>query len=430
VKKIFRFLAGSFIFLFLSAGCVPKSEETPVRVAVFNSDPAIIKILNDILRDIESRHPGLKVVLDNISYNDFQSKITTMMVAGNAPDVVSTEVNNFVDLYLRGAFEDLTAYAQRDGVDPKSYYPSVMNRFSPGGKIFAMPSDIAPFGLVYYNKKIFDAAGVPYPTADWKWPEPFLSICKKLVKKDAAGKFIHWAWADPYGEAADNFMLSDGGYYMDSEEHPTRLAMDSPEALKAYGFRWDMTYTYHVSPTRTEVQSFNFGNGAESMFANGQIAMMASGIWHTPSFLEHKDLDFDVVEFPQGPNGTQGWGSGGSGYAMTRGCKNKDKAWIVIKELTGEAVVSKMAATGLVQPALIKVAESDIFLKSPGPAHKKILLGMAKNSHFGPFIKNWQEIWYGQVGPALDPVWLGTKRPEEVLPKLTADVNQKYFPKN
>src|SRR5207245_2443787 len=114
-----------------------------------------------------------------------------------------------------------------------------------------------------------------------------------------------------------------------------------------------------VSPTRTQIQAFNFGNGAESMFANGQIAMMASGIWHTPNFLEHKDLDFDVVEFPKGPRDMQGWGCGGSGYAMAKGCKNKEKAWIVIKELTGEAIVSKMAATGLVQPALIKVAESD-----------------------------------------------------------------------
>ena len=416
---------GLMLVLMFSIGC--RAKEDAVRVAVFTSDVETIKILNGAMRQIESRHPGLKIVLANIPYNDFQNKITTMMAAGNAPDVVSTEANNFVDLYLRGAFEDLTDYAKRDGIDPKIYYDSVMKRYSPGGKIYALPTDIAPFGLVYYNKKVFDELGLPYPTSQWKWPEPFLSLCKKLVKKDASGKIIRWAWADPYGTDGNNFMLSNGGYFVDSEENPTKLTLDSPEVLEAFHFRWDLIYTYKVSPTPGQIQAFNFGPGAETMFANGQIAMMPSGIWHTPNFLQHKDLSFDVVEFPHGPRGTQGWGTGGSGYAMTRGCKKKDQAWEVIKELAGTAIESQIAATGLVQPSLIKVAESDVFLKSPGPAHKNILLKMTQDAHFGPFIRNWNEIWYGQVGPAMDQVWLGTKTPEQVLPKLVKELNRKYF---
>lgn len=81
----------------------------------------------------------------------------------------------------------------------------------------------------------------------------------------------------------------------------------------------------------------------------------------------------------------------------------------------------------MIQPALVKVANSDAFLKSPGPKNKKILLDMPKYSHFAPFIKNWEEVWFGQVGPGLDPMWLGTKKPSEVLPKLTEQINYKYF---
>ena len=81
----------------------------------------------------------------------------------------------------------------------------------------------------------------------------------------------------------------------------------------------------------------------------------------------------------------------------------------------------------MIQPALVKVAGSDAFLKSPGAAHKSILLDMPKNAHFAPFVMNWSEIWDGQVGPALDPAWMGNKKPEDILPKLTADLNRKYF---
>ncbi len=409
---------------FFSLGCA--KHDQAVRVAVYTSDPAILKILNDAMRAIESRHPGLKIELVNIDYNSFQDKLTTMMAAGDAPDVISVEANNFVDLSLRGVLEDLTPYVQRDQLDTKAYYATVMDRFSPGGKVYALPGDISPFGLVYYNKKIFDEAGVPYPTSNWSWPGSFLSVCQKLVKKDASGKIVRWAFADPYGIVADNFLLSDGGYYTDSETNPTRLALDSPQALEAFQFRWDLIWTYHVSPSPTDIQSYSFQNKPEDMFMNGQVAMIDSGIWHTPNFLE-KGISFDVVEFPKGPKGTRGWGCGGSGYAIWSGCKDKEKAWIVVKELTGPETEATLAQTGLIQPALIQVAKSDAFLKSIGPGNKKVLLGMPPDAHFTPFVKAWNEIWYGQVGPALDPVWLGEKKPGDVLPALTAGINKKYF---
>lgn len=426
MRKFFRTAAIGWVLpFFLCVGC--GTGQKPIRVSIFTTDPTIIKILNNAITNIESRHPGLKIELENIPYNSYQDKLTVEMAAGNAPDVIGVEVNNFVDLYLRGALENLSPYFQADGMDSKAYYPTALKRFSPGGSIYALPTDIAPFGMVYYNKKLFDEAGVPYPTSDWSWPEPFLSICQKLVKRDASGKIIQWAYADPYGTTADNFMLSNGGYYADSEENPTRMALDSPAVLVAFRFRWDLIWTYHVSPTPSDMQNYNFGSGAEPMFMNGVLAMMDSGLWHTPNFLQTKGLSFDVVEFPEGPKGKRGWGSGGSGFAVWNGGKNKQIAWMVVKELAADDAVSQVTATGMAQPALLKVAQSDVFLKSPGPLNKKILLDMPKYSHYAPFVKDWPEIWNGQVGPALDPVWLGEKKPEDVLPKINAEINRKYF---
>jgi multiple sugar transport system substrate-binding protein len=420
----FMFLGLALVLVFCSS-CAQK--EKPIRVSVFSTDKLLIKLMSDAIRSIQTKYPDIKIQMENIPYNDYQDKITVEMAAGDAPDVISVEASKFSDMYMRKAFEDLTPYVQRDNLDTKAYYPTILARFSPGGEIYALPTDIAPVGLLYYNKKVFNEAGVPYPTEKLQWPEPFLTICKKLVKKDANGKIVRWAYADPYGPAADVFLLSDGGYFMDSETNPTRLALDSPQAIEAYQFRWDMIFKWHVSPTLSDIQNFNFGNGAEDMFLNGQVAMMCSGVWHTPHFLE-KGLDFDVVEFPKGPTGKRGWGTGGSGYAMWSGCKDKEKAWRVIKEIAGEDLESHLTATGMIQPALIKVAQSDAFLKSPGPKNKKILLDMPQYSHFAPFIRNWEEVWYGQVGPALDKCWLGKAQPKDVLPKMTDEINKKYFP--
>jgi ABC-type glycerol-3-phosphate transport system substrate-binding protein len=140
-------------------------------------------------------------------------------------------------------------------------------------------------------------------------------------------------------------------------------------------------------------------------------------------------LEFDVAEFPMSPAGKKGWSTGGSGFAMCKAGKHKELAWKVIKALTSADSLSKMAATGFIQPALMTLSKSNVFLKSPGPAHKSILLEMPKYSHYSPFMANWGEITAGALGPVMDPVWLGTKTPEEVLPVICKTINEKYFQK-
>lgn len=422
-----KLLIALFPILALAAGCGNKG--TTIHLSQFLTDPVLISKLDDVVKDIESRHPGLKILVDNIPYNEYQQKITTQLAGGNAPDVIFVEVNNFVDLYLRDALEDLTPYCQKDGMDLKGYYDGVAHRFSPGGKIFAIPQDTAPSGLIYYNRKFFRDAGLPYPKDDWTWPEPFLSTCQKLIQKDAKGNVTRWAFADAYSVQYENFVFGNGGDYVDNTDNPTRVTLDSPNAVEAIGFRWALIQKYHVSPDPSQIQTASLANGQMDMFMNGQVAMLSSGIWQTPRFLEDKALDFDVVEFPHGPQGGKGWGTGGSGYALSKSSKNKDLAWLVIKEMTSAASVSQMTETGMIQPALMSLANSDVFLKSPGADHKAILLEMPKYSHYQPFMSNWNEIFFGVLTPAFDPMWLGTKTPDQVIPAVVKSINEKYFKK-
>ena len=225
-------------------------------------------------------------------------------------------------------------------------------------------------------------------------------------------------------------MFGNGADYVDNTDHPTRMTLDDPKALEAIAFRYALIQKYHVSPDPSQIMTASLASGQMDMFLNGQVAMLSSGIWQTPRFLQDKNLDFDVVEFPHGPQGGKGWGTGGSGYALSKTCKNKDLAWLVIKEITSAASVSQLAETGMIQPALRDLANSDVFLKAPGADHKAILLEMPKYSHYQPFTTDWDEILNGMLTPGLDPVWLGTKTPEEVVPKLNKAINEKFFKKN
>jgi multiple sugar transport system substrate-binding protein len=308
-------------------------------------------------------------------------------------------------------------------------YPGVLKRFSPEGHLSVLPQDTAPMGLVYYNKKLFREAGVPYPKAGWSWPEPFLSTCKKLVKRDAAGKTVQWAYCESYVTNCTNFLWTEGGLLVDDTDKPTRLTLDSPECLKGYRFYWDMMHKLGVTPSPSNLQGFGVNDSVESMFLNGKLAMMTTGLWQVPKFLAQPGLEFDVVPFPKGPTGIKAWGTGGSGFAVAKSCRNKGLAWDLAKTLCSDEVVSQLASTGWIMPAKKSLAKSDAFLKSPGPAGKAYLPDMPEFSRYEPFLKTWTEMYYGQVYPALDPVWNGDKTPEQTLPDVTAAVNRKYFAK-
>jgi len=429
MKQLVSVLLGVLAISTFCLGCAKTHDTNVIRVANFLTDPVLIQILQQTLTDLEKDNPGLKIQLETTPYGDYQQKIATQIAANTAPDILYVEVNNFVELYMRNALEDLTPYVQKDKFDLSDYYPTVLQRFTQGGGLYALPQDTAPMGLVYYNKAAFREAGVPYPKDDWNWPDDFLAVCQKLTKKNAKGKIIRWAYCDAYPIQYTNFLYSSGADFVDDPQHPTRLALDSPEAVRAIQFRWDLIYKYHVSPSPTEIQAFSAGNGVEQMLVNGSIAMMDSGVWHTPQLLKAKTLDFDVAMFPKGPTGKRGWGMGGSGYALCKASKNKDAAWKVLQALAGVTNLTRLAQAGMIQPALMKLSHSDVFLKATGAAHKEILLDMPKDGHYYPMMANWNEIYYGNLGPAFDPVWLGTKTPTQVIPVITKRVNEQYFNK-
>ncbi|GEM_PF-423707 len=419
---------GLGLFLvFGGVGCM-RSESNVIRIANFMTDPILIQILTDQVALVQKDNPDLTVRVESIPYPQYQEKIITQAAAGDAPDVIFVEVNNFVNLYTRGIFEDLNPYLLKDELDLSGYYPGPVGRFTREGHLYALPQDTAPTGLIYYNKEAFKEAGLPEPSAGWSWPEPFLSICRKLVKRDSAGRVTRFAYSEAYPIQLGNFIYSNGADWVDDPANPKRCVIDSPAFLQAARFRWDLIHAFHVAADPTQLQSFNPGAGVQQLFAQGKVALMASGIWETPQLLKNGSVPFDVVPFPQGPGGKRGWGTGGSGYAISRTSKHKEAAWKIIRALLSDESLKRMAATGFIQPAKIDLAESDDFLKAPGASRKACLLKMPLDAHYEPFDPHWNEIYYGVIQPALDPVWLGKEKPEQVLRDLAVRINEKFYP--
>ena len=396
-----------------------QSGVTEVKVAFWGS-PEEIQIITNSISDWQAAHPTIKVVFEHTPYAGYDSKILTRIAGGAAPDIITTEVDYFVTFASKETLEDLTPYFQKDpsGFSKEEFFEGIVDRFTYKNQLLALPRDVAPFACVFYNKKLFDDAKIPYPTEDWTFDD-LLRISRELTKKDETGRitqygFYSWAWK--------NFVYGFGGALVDDVKNPSKTLLAEQKSLEGMQFYADLINVYGVMPT--PVALTNLGMGIDRLFAKGQLAMFGSGIWETPGLRKYS-FDWDVVMFPRDRNGKRAFGTGGSGYAMLKSSKNKAAAWEVLKALTGEKGQEKFAQGGLAQPSRKAVAEGAFWAQdiASKPTNKKMLNEAVKYAVYSPFNEHWREIEEKLINPQLDLIFNGKKTAKEVFTSLESEIN-------
>jgi len=360
------------------------------------------------------------VRLEHTPYRGYVDKLLTRIAGRAAPDIICTEVDLFVTFQTKDVLLDLTPYVSGDPeFNLKDFYPQIIDRFTVDGKIYCIPRDTAPFACVYYNKKLFDEAGVPYPTDDWTVDE-MLEKAKALTKRDRDGMvtqygFYAWAW--------QNFVYAFGGSLVDNVKKPTRCVLDSKESMEGLQFYTDLINKHRVQPSAIAMS--NLAMGVQGMFMTGRLAMFSSGIWETPGLRKIATFDWDVAMFPKGPTGIRGFGTGGSGYCILKDTKYPKEAFYVIKALTSRSAQTELAQTGLAQPAIIDIAKSSQWAGDDKPPRNKKMLDDAMNYViYDPFHPAWREAKELYIYPDLDLVFAGKKTLREALDSFIGKVNE------
>lgn len=408
-----------------STGCGNNSNgnaagKGPVEIKVaFWGAPDEVSIVTNIINEWQKTHPDIKVRLEHTPYRGYVDKLLTRIAGRSAPDIICTEVDLFVTFQSKNVLLDLTPYIKSDPeFDLKGFYPEIVKRFTVDGKLYAIPKDTAPFACVYYNKKLFDEAGVPYPTDDWNVND-LLDKAKKLTKTDKDGRvtqygFYAWAW--------QNFIYSFGGSLVDDVRHPTKCTMGSKNSLAGLQFYSDLINKYKVHPTSTAMT--NLAMGVQGMFMTGRLAMFASGIWETPGLRKIENLEWDVAMFPKGPTGARAFGTGGSGYCILKDTRHQQEAFEVIKALAGRKAQATLADTGLAQPAIVDIVQSVHWsLNDNPPRNKKMLNEAMRYVIYDPFHPAWREAKEVYINPELDLVFSGNKSVEDAVKGFTGKVD-------
>lgn len=333
-----------------------------------------IDILKPILSEFEKENPELQIEFMHIPQNYFQ-KIHLLFASNTAPDVLF--INNlYLPVYANaGVLEDLST----SGIVRREYYEKALNALSWKGKLYAVPRDVSNL-VIYYNKDIFDKAGVPYPKSDWTF-DKFLQTAQSLTKSPQI-----------FGISFEEdllfylpYLMSEGGGVLSDDL--TKNILETDESQKGLKFYSDLRKKYHAAPLKSESASATMGQ----MFLQGRLAMHLSGRWLVPKYREEAKFDWDIAPFPKGSAGSI-VPLDASGWAVSKSSKHKKEALLFIKYLSSNENIEKMAQSGLIVPARIDAANSKYFLDGKKPEHAKVFLDVINTSKPTPVSVNYNEI--------------------------------------
>jgi multiple sugar transport system substrate-binding protein len=306
------------------------------------------------------------------------------------------------------------------------FYQSHIDMYTWKGKLYVLPEQNAAV-VCYYNKDMFDEAGVEYPPTDWQqsswnW-ETFMDACQKLTKREG-DEIVQYAWTEAWWPplSAVVFAYNNGGDWFDRYSDPTTVTMTNPEVVEAFQFYSDLWNSVGVAtnPEQWEVQA------GYQMFAAGRAAMTLVGHWFYPEFSkEEHNLNMDIGVFPVGPSGTTSKTDlGGTGMAITEMTEHPDEAWAFLRFECGPEGQSIIARSGLFAPTLQSVANSDDFLSShEAIANAAVFNTAMDNAVSFPIGPAWDAM-ADRLGRNLDALWNGTATAEEALAQAQVEMQQ------
>lgn len=376
----------------------PDAEETSTPAATRDAnaisfmvfgEPAEMDAYQEIVSRFEEKNPGIPVELVRVP-NQFayRLRLEEDFVLGTIADVIVVNYRRFAKYATKHMLEPLGPELEKSSViHPGDFYPKTLEAFQWDGQLSCIPQNFSGL-VVYYNKDLFDAAKVPYPTANWTWADLLDAATKLTIDMNGDGH------ADQHGLGTEAnlvrvapFVWQNGGEIVDNQTKPTRLVLDSPAATETMQFLAGLLVKNRVVPSSTDEIMESF----ESRFIHGRMAMFINSRRGVGLYREQAKFNWDVAPLPHGKQSADLLQT--DGYCLPAASKHKDAAWKLIEFASSPEAQEILMRAGRMVPPLKALAESDKFLNpSQEPASEHVFLDSMDSMRRFPIDPNWWEI--------------------------------------
>lgn len=387
----------------LALGLAAFGSAQTVNYFSFTTGSDKLDVLEGLIKVFEAENPGIKINYTTADFGSYFTKLQTDFAAGTSPDVFELNYENFVTFASRGTLRDLRdEMAGSSLVKDDTFYPAALDAFSYDGAQLALPITFSTV-LLFYNKDMFDAAGVGYPTDDWTWDDVI-----------AAGKAISdpakrvWGISQPvqFWEFYKAAKQAGGGLTVT----PT-VQIDTPENRAAAHYLVDKVQLSHVMPTDAEMS----GVGDIDLFLNQQLGMIVTGIWMFDNFVTNATFDWDVAVEPGGAQKATHFFSNAAGVSSQSKVPDAAYKWVEFLAAHPAVVQARIESNWELSALSLDQAEAlEPYLAKPVPANREAVFESLAYAVNPPVVENQPEL-QDIVNQELEAARLGSKTVEQAL---------------
>lgn len=378
------------------------AQKVTVNYLTFSAAPDHLKDLDATIAAFEAANPDIQVEYETAGWDAYFTKLQTLVASKKAPDTFELNYENSVTYASKGALLDLNPLIAADtGFDTSIYNAKALNAFAYQGQQFGLVESFSNV-VLYYNKDLFDAAGVAYPSADWTW-EDELAAAQKLSDPDNGiwGTYSPIQFWEFYKTIAQN-----GGSILNDDK--TEVTIDSPQNVETLTWMIDKISKYNVTPSDIDLG----GQSPDDAFKAGKIAMMRTGIWMFTAFADIP-FQWDIALEPGNTQKAHHFFANGVGVSANSENPKEAYEWLKFLTSSREAVEIRIAS-GWELPAVSNPVYLKGYLDQPKPASREVVFQALDSAVVPPVIGNWNQLT-DAVGTQLDEAKLGSKTPEQAL---------------
>lgn len=387
----------------------PAAAQTELTYMMWG-DPPELAVWQQIVDEFEAAHPDIKVNVEVSDWESYWDRLRITTAGGNAPDIFAMDAPIYPDWQSRGVLKDLTPYLTAEPTALEGVYPGPLAAYQLEAGTFGLPRDFQTI-VLYYNKDMFDGAGIAYPDENWTLEDLRTAAKALTIDKDGDGNTDQWGISTELLDMEPTWggvVYGYGGAPI-NDDHTKTLLAEGP-AVDAWKYLAGLYLEDGSVMTAEDLESY----GDDGFFAN-VAAMTFSGHWVIPQYQENA-FNWDVAPFPAGPVGRATLVNS-AGIVISETTQHPDEAWEFVKFVISEAGQSKLTELGFAIPVLEKVATGPVYLEQAAKGNHKVFIDALEYARTKPSFKGYEE-WSGIVGEELNLVWTGEKSIDDALAEI------------
>jgi multiple sugar transport system substrate-binding protein len=413
-----------------AAGGAAAPGSAPVSLSVMAFGQADQPGFQAVADEYMALNPGATVEAVFLPNDEnYYAALQTQYAGGSNPDLASMQGWGFQIFADNAAIVGLNALRERDDFNYAWADSQAIRDYTErNGDTYLVPMQVATM-VMFYAKKLFDDAGLPYPTDDWTFDE-FLEISEKLT--NTSGDVKQWGYQANGNWFRDiHWIRGTGKQEFDTLIDPKTSTFMQPEIVELVQLIANDVYNgIGISPKPADLDAGSGGIQA------GQSAMKYEGPWWFPQMVtpqmreQGTAVDFDVVLMPQQQDAERphrGWAEG----VVIFNTAPLDAAWDLVKYMAGEDGQKTFSAitgripnnTDLIESFWAPQVQETHGLTNTGAFVKAFASGEIDIVSGLPRAQYWNEV-IKPVG--WDPLIAGSANAADVLPLVDAGV-QKLF---